>query len=267
MPFSAADLFPDEDYRFHLTLRRLEPAEFFAAADPGAVAERRQWLAADPARHLACSALAGPLVSDFRELAPLWVPGLKPLPLERTADGETLLQLAWQIEPDFLLLARGPGDAFTLQAGAVCFPSSWSLEEKVGLGLESIHTPVPGLNPKLGGAISQFLARLRPGLGYGRANWGLAATGERNLHPALARPRLTAASTADRIWLRVEQQLLAALPASGGIFFGIRMRILPLAQLLGDPAARPGFLRALRTMPDEVAAYKGLTAIRAALAA
>jgi len=262
--FAAAELFPDEDYRFHLALRRLDPAEFFADPDPAALAERRQWLAADPARHLAFLPAAAPLLAEFRKLASAWVPRLRAGPAE-APDGEALLRLAWQLEPDLLLLGRGAGDTFTLQAGAVCFPSSWSLAEKVGGGLEAIHAPVPGLNPGLGPPIAQFLAKLRPGLGYGRANWGLAATAERNLHPALARPRLSGSTPPDHLWLRVEEQLLAALPEAGGILFAIRIRIVPVAQVLADPAARPGFLRALRTMPAAVAAYKGLAAVRTRL--
>ncbi|MES1166778.1 MAG: heme-dependent oxidative N-demethylase subunit alpha family protein, partial [Pseudomonadota bacterium] len=151
-----------------------------------------------------------------------------------------------------------------LRAGAVCFPSSWALTEKTGLTLDEIHGVVPGLNPALAPAIGQFLGKLRPGAPFERANWGLAATPELNLHPALARPRLGALDV-PRTWVRVEYQILAALPQTSGILFGIHIRNVPLAEILADPALRAGLHRALATMPDALAAYKGLTPVRADL--
>ncbi|MEY4090242.1 MAG: hypothetical protein RJB55_2513, partial [Verrucomicrobiota bacterium] len=44
----------------------------------------------------------------------------------------------------------------------LCFPTSWSLEEKIGRGLEEIHGPVPGLNAALGPSIHQVLGRHTP---------------------------------------------------------------------------------------------------------
>jgi hypothetical protein len=65
-----------------------------------------------------------------------------------------------------------------------------------------------------------------------------------------------------RIWVRIEDQILGVLPMTGAILFGIRLRIIPLGDLLAEPALRRGFRRALATLPEELAAYKGLAAIR-----
>jgi hypothetical protein len=154
-----------------------------------------------------------------------------------------------------------------LQAGVVCFPSSWDPSEKFGLGLEAIHGAVPRLNPTMGATIGTFLQKLKPGAAFERANWGLAATSERNLHPHRQMPRLELPLDVNKIWVRIEDQILAALPETKGILFGITLRIIPLTEILTDPELKRGLTRALATMPDDVAAYKGLAAIRSPLLA
>ena len=258
MPLPLSELFPDQDYRFHLTLRKGNLAEFFGAPDPAVLAERRRWLGEDPARYLVGDAAAEPLVAEVEALADGWVGGTQAPAGDVT---ERLARLGGRLEPDIVLMARDADGVFRLRAGAVCFPSAWALTEKFGLTLDEIHGVVPGLNPALAPAIGQFLAKLRPGAPFERANWGLAATPELNLHPALARPRLGALDVA-RTWVRIEYQILAALPATPGILFGIQIRNVPLAEILADPALRAGLHRALVTMPDELAAYKGLAAGR-----
>ena len=61
------------------------------------------------------------------------------------------------------------------------------------------------------------------------------------------------------MWFRVERQALVALPETGGILFGIRLEVVPLARLRENQPARAGLLEALETMPDKIADYKNLT--------
>jgi dimethylamine monooxygenase subunit A len=259
MPLPLPELFPDQDYRFHLTLRKGNLAAFFSAPDPTILAERRRWLASDPARYVTGGADAGPLLAEFENLPTRWPDTAVESPGNVT---ERLVRWGGQMEPDFVLLAPDGSGNFRLRAGAVCFPSWWALAEKIGLTLDEIHGVVPGLNPSLAPAIGQFLHKLRPGAPFERANWGLAATPELNLHPALDRPRLEAPLDAERTWVRIEDQILAAMPVTGGILFGIHVRVVPLAQILADAPIRAGLHRALVTMPDALAAYKGLATVR-----
>ena len=69
-------------------------------------------------------------------------------------------------------------------AGAICFPSSWAPEEKLGLPVHTIHDPVPTLNEQLGVRIGKFLAGIRPGKAWERVNWGLSGSPGLNQHPA-----------------------------------------------------------------------------------
>jgi hypothetical protein len=167
---------------------------------------------------------------------------------------------AW--EPDYLLLDSASDDAVVLVAGCVCFPSSWSLEEKIGHPIETIHGVVPGLNGAIGAQIHSFLARLKPGTAWLRTNWGLSRSPALNQHPARNLPKLNSRISPEEIWLRVEHQALVALPRTNGVLFGIRISMHPFNELRQDPLASSRLTRALQTMPDDVASYKGLASAR-----
>ena len=189
---------------------------------------------------------------------------LLPLETEWLADDDPwqrLLALGTAWEPDFLLLKPDEGH-MRLVAACVCFPSSWDLAEKIGRPIEDIHGIVPGLNEAIGNQIHTFLAKLRPGPAFLRANWGLSRSPDLNQHPDLKLPRLDSQPTLEEIWLRIERQLLTGLPAAQGVLFGIRIEVHPLAEIKRDPLVRQRFIRALRTMPEQMAQYKGIAQAR-----
>lgn len=248
---SLAELFPEEDYRFHLTLRRGDPTAFFAPSSEAhlVLAERRHWLNSAPARHAAMLEAGVPLLQTFARLV-------------GRPESMSAIELGAELEPDFLLLAPDEGGDYRLLGGALCFPTGWSLPVSLGRTLESIHGVVPELNSTLASPIRQVLTRLKPGSGVFRANWGLSATSERNLHPELDRPRLSRPLDETRVWLRVEHQLLAGIDERGGVLFGIRVDCHPLQEAIADENVRRGLRRALSTMSEAVAAYKGLAGVR-----
>ncbi len=250
-----AELFPDGDYRFHLTLRRGEPSEFFRASDSSGrvLAERARWLAEDPARYAALTPEGAPLLAEFAGMCTEW----------GVARGASVGELGAMLEPDFLLLSRDERGAFRLRGGALCFPTGWALEEKLGHTLDFIHGVVPGLNAALASPIQQFLGKLKPGVAYLRDNWGLAATDELNLHPARGLSAPDVPTSPDRLWLRVEHQVLVALPETGGVVFGLRIVLHRMDEVARNPGAAKGLRRALESMPDDVAAYKRLDTVRA----
>lgn len=250
-----AELFPDGDYRFHLTLRRGEPADFFKARDVTGrlCAERAKWLAENSTRYAALLPEGQPLLAEVAEMAE------RDWQLPRTS---SVHALGAELEPDFLLLSPDDGGVFRLRGGALCFPTGWALEEKLGHTLDFIHGVVPGLNAVLASPIQQFLSRLKPGVAFQRDNWGLVTTDELNLHPARRMPGPTLPIALDRLWLRVEHQALVALPRTGGVLFGIRIALHRLDEVARDAAACAGLRRALVSMPAEVAAYKRLDAVR-----
>jgi dimethylamine monooxygenase subunit A len=260
---SLADLFPEGDYRFHLTLRRAEPRAWFAPSDPSGrvLAERALWLANEPARCAALLPESEPLLEEFATMVRDWNVATSD-PLATGRGYESLLKLGRSLEPDILLLSPDAEGCFRLRGGALCFPTGWALEDKMGHTLDFIHDVVPGLNRALGASIHQFLSKLKPGVAFLRDNWGFAATDELNLHPARAIAPPGPPVALDRLWLRVEQQALVGLPETGGIVFGIRIVLHRLDTLAGT-AAGTGLRRGLATMPAELAAYKRLDTVRA----
>lgn len=262
-----AELFPDEDYRFHMGLRRGAPGEYFRAGAERAelCAERQRWLQQSPSTYSALLPAGEPLLAETIRLAREWN-NLSSEQMEQLAGApnahDRCVQLGGMWEPDFLLLQADAAGEFQLVGGCVCFPSSWSLAEKIGHPMASIHGPVPGLNASLGRSIDTFLVRLTPGSAWLRQNWGLSRSPERNQHPARLLPRLDATVDPSELWLRVEEQALVALPQSRGVLFTIRIRTEPLAAVRAERDAASRLARALRSMSPEVAAYKGLAAAR-----
>jgi hypothetical protein len=256
-------LFPDEDFRLHLTLRRGDPAEFLRNRDATGriLAERRKWLAADPGYYARLEPAGEIPWREFGERVIGW--GLATVPADGAARPAALGGL---LEPDLLVLTRDDAGGWRLRGGALCFPTSWALEEKLGRGLEEIHGPVPGLNAALGPSINQVLGRLSSDTTIERWNWGLAATDELNLHPARRLPAPLPPVSLASLWLRLEHQALFALPRSGGVVFGIRISLHRLDTLLGTAAGR-GLARALRSMPAPMAEYKRVEPVRFEVAA
>lgn len=295
-----AGVLPDADYQHSFGLKAGSAEAFFAPTErhDDLLAQRRHWLRNDTARCAALLPGAGPLLEEAIALARQWnsladaalepagragcphpaVGNLHATGTRRrgedtaphpvvVAESESAfarcLALGEAWEPDYVLLKQDAQTGrFHVLGGCVCFPSSWRFEEKVGRPLEVIHKPVPHLNEQLASPIHNFLSRLKPGTAWCRANWGLSRSPELNQHPARGLPKLTPPLRGDEVWLRVEDQVLVALPESCGVLFGIRMTVVPLAEVKRHPAAVRGLARALRTMPDAMLEYKSLLAAK-----
>ena len=263
---SLAGLFPDADYRLQMRFQRGMVGDFFNPwREPADVLEQRcRWLREEPAVYSALLPDGEPLLEEWIGRSQEW--GFDPpLPRGHSDPRETLRAVGETLEPDFLLLKPDNAGEMKLLGGCVCFPSSWSLEEKMGRPLDFIHSVVPGLNEQIGKPIAQFLRRMTPDTAWLRANWGLSRSPELNQHPRRALPRLDATVSPDEVWLRVEHQALVALPKTGGVLFGIRVIVHSLAEVKQNATAARGLHRALQTMPEAMAIYKGIAPARSAL--
>jgi len=261
------EILSDQDFGLQMRFAKRDVASFFKPGESHAsvIAERREWLARDPLVHCALLPEGITLLDETVALAL----SLDTLPEGISAEAFACLEphgrcrlLGESWEADFLLMKPDDMGVFRLYGGCLCFPSHWDLREKLGLPMADIHAPVPGLNETLGRQIDGFLQRIKPGISWERANWGLSRTGDLNLHPSRKLPRLDATVALDEVWFRLEEQSLVALPASGGILFGIRLVIRPMREIKADPDTRQGMIRALRTMPETMARYKGIAPAR-----
>lgn len=251
-------LFPASDYRLPMGVRPGEAKRFWGDSPEAAqvLAERRRWIAEAPERYLLFLPEAEPATGE----AVAWFSAVLGRAFGDARDA------ACGLEPDWILLGGDSASGFPVLGGALAFPSGWALEEKLGRPLAQVHDTVPGLAAAIGPQIATFLARIAPGSAWERDNWGLSADSSLNHHPAQPIARQREDATLDATWLRVEQQFLTRLPHSRAILFGIRVTNHRLDALLGaQPALAGRMARALETMPDALAAYKGLTAARPAL--
>lgn len=266
----------DGSFRFQMSVRPGEGAPFFAPTPHHGevMADRRALLASHPELYAAAQPGTAGLLRATATLVQEWLaksgsppPPLPPVPPQEDADhlGAWCAQAGRTWEPDWVIMQRGEDGVYRLVAGAVCFPSGWALSDKLGRPLDEIHEPVPGLNDALGRQIHVFLDRLKPSAVWWRDNWGLSADSALNHHPSLHLRPLTADARLATTWLRYEEQLLARLPDSLDVVFGIRVGRVRLTEILPFPDVTRRLAEALRSMPEAVADYKGIAPARATL--
>ncbi len=247
-------LIPAGDFRWHLGLGPGDAARFFAPTPENAalLAERAHWLAETPEEYTGLTDAGTDLLAETGDIARTWgTPLAEP----------TLHALARAWEPDFVLLSFSDA-GLVVDGGAVCFPTAWSLREKLGRTLFATHGPVPRLNEELATRIETALGKLAPGTAWERDNWGLASSPDLNRHPRRNLRSLGARDTLESVWFRGERQVLFKLPQSRGILFGIRIVTLPLREVLADPHECAALQQQLVSMKDDALSYKGLTEIR-----
>lgn len=255
-----ARILPDADHRWAMGLRPGDLAGFFRPRDPSGqiLVERDRWLSDSPHDYAALQPVADAALRETVELAG----SLGTVVLDQTTPWEQLLSLGRAWESDFVWMIPQGETSWTLAGGVVCFPSSWSMPEKLGQPMRAIHTPVPGLNPVLEKQIETFLNRMQPGQAWVRENVGFSRDDQKNHLPRRPRRRLNATVTLDEVFLRVEHQLLNKLPVSGAILFGIRVEVVSLLDALQDPIAATRLRRLLTTISPDAAEYKGLADAR-----
>ncbi len=140
--------------------------------------------------------------------------------------GPPLLTAARLVQEDLLIMdmAREP----RLTAAALCFPASWTLEEKFGAGLMVIHGYVDEYDEEMAARVRRMFESIRPEQPLWRANF------LRYESPDLHQPRRVgedkpAPKTGG--FVRVERQTLRKLPRTGAVVFGIHTYVIRWDQL------------------------------------
>jgi hypothetical protein len=252
-------LFPDSDFRWAMNLRPGDAVDFFSPSEESAVVleERSRLLRDAPGFHEVLPESEKEIIDQALDRLSAWTG-------QTFEDGR---EAGCRLEPDWVLLREQVDGMPRVVAGSVCFPSGWSLPEKAGLPLDEVHGNVPRLNEALGRQIATFLGKLVPGTPWERENWGLSADAARDHHPRHRRRRLDGGETLDEAWIRLERQILVRL-SGDGILFGIHVGNHRLDEVAGLSAVLPARMaRALISMPEDAAEYKGLLAARSGIAA
>ena len=182
--------------------------------------------------------------------------------LSFTEELHPLEAAARKIPEDLLLLApdnQNKLPLWHLRAASLCFPSHWSLSDKMGHSLAAIHDPVPDLNRRLATPIDRFFDAMRPDVISHRRNWTL------QIENALFAPNrsegtaLTIDDVKDRLFVRVEHQSFRKLPNCGWVLFTIRTSLAPLSLWQDDQESLTDLITCLETMSAPMTAYRGMS--------
>ena len=237
------------EFKWSLGVRGADAESFFAPRDSSGklFAEKRKWLEESPELYLASTEEAGGIIDAAWKQALTWGH------VEESESGRSLRNLAESWEADLLLVDR---ETLKMVAGAVCFPSSWDLRTAIGKPVLSVHEVVPQLNEQVGPQVDRFLKGIQGGKSYARMNWSLTRTNELNYHPDLKRKKLDETVTLEELFLRIEHQLFCEV--KGGVLMGLRIEPVRLLELAEDSGVWAGLREKIRSMPEDVAKYKGM---------
>lgn len=182
------------------------------------------------------------------------------------ADGlHRLEHVGLQIQEDLAIMAGDVAGGFPIVAGLVCFPSGWSIRDKLGRSMGHTHEDVPGFAEHMCEKTEKLFASMPPLRPVYRRNWAINPTDKLPRLPSQAeetardRALVTADNAGVRCHFRVEYQTLTRMPHTGAIVFTILTLQAALDELTD---AQAGLLAGvLRTCPDDVLQYKRLSEI------
>ncbi|HEX3139094.1 MAG TPA: heme-dependent oxidative N-demethylase subunit alpha family protein, partial [Rhizobacter sp.] len=145
---------------------------------------------------------------------------------------------------------------------AVCLPSGWAPEDKVGRHFAEVHAPVA--DNQLLVTASDHLARLVTGNEHWeRFVWTITRHPRLHAHPARNDPapwpaEATPAQLAQRAFFRTERQTFISLPELQQAVFTIHVELQPLTLALPSAEHAQQVHDALASMSPAVLAYRGL---------
>ena len=149
---------------------------------------------------------------------------------------------------------------------AVCLPSHWAPEDKIGRHFAQVHAPVADNQTLL--AAAHHLARLVTGTErWERFVWTVSRHAPLSQHPKRidAGPwpaHADADALAARAFFRTERQTFIPLPGQRQAIFTIHVESRPLADAIASPEQARLLHDALASMSPAVLAYRGLADAR-----
>ncbi len=151
-------------------------------------------------------------------------------------EGPPLLQAGRLVQEDLCILQKPEGGAEHVLTGAVlCFPSNWTLAQKLGMPMSRIHLPVDRYDAEVARRVQRLLDFLRPDAPLMRANLLLYSDSD------LYNPRREFhrhVPEGGARFVRVERQVLRRLPATGAVVFSIHTYMVAPEALTPEQRAR-----------------------------
>jgi hypothetical protein len=136
--------------------------------------------------------------------------------------GDPLLTLSRIVQEDFCIHEKR-GDEHVLTAALLCFPAAWTLAEKIGRPLTSIHLPVARYDTDVAARVQRMFDMVRADRPLWRANL------LRYDDPSLFQPHTEAnprpVGRPDSPYRRSERQTIRRLPRTDAVVFSIHTTV------------------------------------------
>jgi hypothetical protein len=167
-----------------------------------------------------------------------------------------LLSLAFA--EDFAIVDGADGSIPWL---AVCLPSHWAPEDKIGRRFAEVHAPVAD-NALVLGAARALMRVVTGGERWERFVWNVTAHPRLHAHPTRCDPDRWLHTPVERAWWRTERQTFIPLPGLHQAVFTIAVDTQPLDSAIADAGRAAKLHDAIATMSPAVLAYRNLGAVR-----
>ncbi|KAF8803724.1 hypothetical protein BYT27DRAFT_7109166 [Phlegmacium glaucopus] len=188
------------------------------------------------------------------------------------------------IQEDLVIMIEGTDGKYYFQAGAICLPGFWRMQDKIGLRLDDIHIlgNVPQYREKLGASLERFFRRIpvdkpvirdnyfiqanvgegpnpidRRELAWAESTMGPEERFRHGSHGEEGNKEASGKVTVEGLLLRTERQTLRRLGRSGGVVFTVRTYLTPVTSLAEEEGVAGRLASALRSWPEDVGKYKG----------
>ncbi len=198
-----------------------------------------------------------------------WMTQIVPWVQDSQSGEQPLVGAGLQVQEDIAVLKNDAESGFPIIGGLVCFPSGWSIRDKLGYSIGHTHEEVPGFTEQMLRRTAKLFESLKPLKTVYRHNWMIAPTPMLSMLPSEStrnvelRRSLTPLTIGDQGYFRVEYQTLTRLPKTMAIVFTILTTRCKLNDLADDQIRI--LCGVIRTIPDSVSNYKRITPMRQAL--
>lgn len=123
-----------------------------------------------------------------------------------------------------LIIMQKRGDEHVLTGAILCFPASWSLQQKFLKPMIRIHKPVASYTPDMARRVQRLFDGVREGRPMWRAN--CLTYDDPDLHQPRNEGETRPIDRSGPLWVRVERQGMRRLPVTDSVVFSVHTYVV-----------------------------------------